>query len=629
MCGICGILNFDKGIGIDASLLWKMTDTMDHRGPDDAGIRTGENWGVGHRRLSIIDITGGQQPMSVDEGPHELTIVFNGEIYNYLELRRELQKSGFRFKTDSDTEVVLIAYKHWGNDCVNRIEGMFSFAIWNHCEQQFFLCRDRLGIKPLYYYKGLRTMVFASEIRAILASSIVAADIEKSCLNSFLTLGYSPSPKTMFKGIFKLLPGHAMTVASNGTLKAWPYWSFDQIPITDLDFTDAKKKLGDLLRESVKMRLMSEVPLGVFLSGGLDSSAITAIMSRISGQKIKTFSVGYENADSTNELPFAGKVANLFGTEHHEFILKPFHFLDSIPQMVEIAEEPLVETPAIPLYQIAKAAKPHATVLLSGEGSDEVFGGYGLYRKMLQMEKGFRYPVVGTKKLFPIMHNIPQAFLPGDRLKKYMDWISNPLENRYRGTSADVTNRIRRSFYARDFLLYLQKKPYLDDRFNSWFKDVAHRDVLSKMLYVDSKTWLPDDLLLKADKMTMAASIELRVPFLDHKIVTFAASLPAHYKIYKGEGKFILKKLMEGVLPKDIIYRKKKGFTVPTQQWFTGKLLKPARDIIMSEKLMNRGWFQKGYLETMFDRHSRGREDYSRRIFSLLVLYHWLDIHRI
>jgi asparagine synthase (glutamine-hydrolysing) len=617
MCGICGILYFGNHQIDDLSLIASMADTMAHRGPDDSGNYLNGPCGLGHRRLSIIDIAGGHQPMKCDvEGGFQV-IAYNGEVYNYLDLRLELAALGYKFRTDSDTEVVLKAYQEWGDCCVERLRGMFAFAIWDETQKTLFLARDRMGIKPLYYYLGREGFVFASEVRAILASSLAYSELEKSALDVFLSLGYTPCPDTMFKGVLKLAPGHTMTVDTNGTIKAKTYWNFNKVLPATFSFADAKEKLQKLLCESVQMRLMSEVPLGVFLSGGLDSSAITALMSQESSQPVKTFSVGYEGDDETNELPYARKIANLFGTEHHEFILKPHDFIDSIPKMVEMSEEPLVEIPAIALYQIAKVAKPHATVLLSGEGSDEVFGGYGLYNKMLNMER--------ARVFRKLVGFIPNSCLPGDKLKKYADWLSHTVSDRYRGTSADLTERIKHSFYSPGFLEFTQENNYLDETFLRYFGDVGGQPLLSQLLYVDSKTWLPDDLLLKADKMTMATSVELRVPFLDHKIVEFAASLPPEYKIKNGEGKFILKKLMEKYLPKEIIYRKKMGFAVPTKRWFAGDLLGPAKDIVFSKTLMDTGWFQKKYLENMFDRHSKGKEDYSRRIFSLLVLYHWLE----
>ena len=530
MCGFCGILSFEKNVGVDPSLIARISSTLSHRGPDESGVYVKGRIGLGHRRLSIIDIEDGHQPMkSHSHDGASQVIVYNGEIYNYLALRRELKDLGHRLRTKSDTEVLLAAYRQWGHQCVDRLRGMFAFAIWNEANNILFLARDHMGIKPLYYHLGHNSFVFASEVRAILATPLVGSNLEKSALDAFLTLGYTPSPKTMFKGVLKLMPGHAMTVDADGKVQTWAYWNFNRVtPAAPLTFNDSKERLRELLQKSVRMQLMSEVPLGVFLSGGLDSSAIVATICQVSGQRVKTFSVGYEGDNAANELPFARKIARLFGTEHHEFILTPYDFLDSIPQMVGMAEEPLVEAPAIPLYQIAKAAKPHATVLLSGEGSDELFGGYGLYQKMLQMER--RFPLLRALKC------VPHCLVPGDRIKKYVDWFSSPLAARYRGTSANVTQRIRRSFYSPNFLDYVKRDRYVDDAFHRWFRDVAQRDTLTQLLYVDAKTWLPDDLLLKADKMTMAASIELRVPFLDHKIVEFASSLPVNFKIRNGEG---------------------------------------------------------------------------------------------
>jgi asparagine synthase (glutamine-hydrolysing) len=619
MCGFCGILRFSKSTGVDPSLIAHMSATLTHRGPDDAGLYVEGQIGIGHRRLSIIDVAGGHQPMKSHAYGVSQVIVYNGENYNYMALRRELKGLGHTFRTASDTEVLLTAYGEWGNDCVNHLRGMFAFAIWDESKKSLFLARDRMGIKPLYYYQDDEFVIFASEIKAIFASGMVESSMEYSALDSFLTLGYVPGPMTMSKGISKLLPGHSITIDENGKTEVECYWNFNKITPNPISFSGAQEKLDQLLTDSVEMRLMSEVPLGVFLSGGLDSSAITALMSRITDQRIKTFTLGYEGADEANELGFARKVASLFGTEHHEITLEPYDFIDSIPELVKITEEPLAQSTAISLYQIAKEAKRYATVLLSGEGSDEVFGGYGLYKRMLAIDR--------TRGLFKFFGMIPDACLPGDRFKKYADWFSSAVEDRYRGTSGYLTERIKRHFYSSELLNYIKHNNYLEKTFFRWFKDVDGQPPLSQLLYVDSKTWLVEDLLLRADKMTMATSVELRVPFLDHKVVEFASSLPDRYKISNGEGKFILKKLMEKYLPKEIIYRKKMGFSVPTKRWFAGDLLEPAKDIIFSRKLLDTGWFQKKYLESMFDRHCRGKEDNSVRIFSLLVLYHWLDIY--
>jgi asparagine synthase (glutamine-hydrolysing) len=619
MCGICGVIDDKNNDSLGQKIITRMCDSMAHRGPNDSGIYSVGNCSLGHRRLSIIDISGGQQPMSIDKNGESFNIVYNGEIYNYLDLRSQLSTRGYKFRTKSDTEVILQAYRAWGEECVNRFRGMFSFGIWNSSRNSLFLARDRLGIKPLYYCQEKGLFFFASEIKAILASKIVESTIEKKVLDSYLTLGYVPAPFTFFKGIFKLLPGQSLTIDSSGKIKDKRYWNFNNTKVSKISFLDAKKNLDQLLKKSVEMRLMSEVPLGVFLSGGLDSSAIVALMCQLTDQRIKTFSVGYEGASEANELFFAKQIAKQFQTDHHEFIMKPYDFFDSIKELVTITEEPLVEAAAIPLYQISKKAKPHATVLLSGEGSDEIFAGYSLYHKTLMINRFF--------PIGKLLRFVPDLCLPGDKAKKYADWLSSSVCDRFRGASGDLTARVKQSFYSQGLWEYSRKNNYLDETFSQWFRDVEGKPPLFQILYVNSKTWLPDDLLLKADKMTMATSVELRVPFLDHKIVEFAASLPSNFKLYKKEGKFILKKLMENYLPKQIIYRKKMGFTVPTRRWFAGNLLGPARDLIFSKKLLETGWFRQKYLEMMFDRHSSGKEDYSRRIFSLLVLYHWLEIY--
>ena len=617
MCGICGVLNANDNPLVERERIVEMRDAMVHRGPDDCGVFLDGPCALGHRRLSIIDIATGSQPMIAEEDGFLCAIVFNGEVYNYQELRSELINLGHFFITKSDTEVILRGYKQWGESVVEKLRGMFAFAIWNGEEKELFIARDRMGIKPLYYFLSSDAFIFASEIKAILASGHTKGEIEPLSLDSFLTLGYVPGPLTMFKNIQKLMPGHTLTVEVGRKPAIRCYWDFAQIEMETIPFAEACYRVEELLKDSVKMRLMSEVPLGVFLSGGLDSSAVVALMSQVTDNQIKTFSVGYEGADEYSELAFARKVAKQYETDHYEFVLKPFDFLEFIPELVKVAEEPLVETAAIPLYQISRVAKEFATVLLSGEGGDEVFAGYGLYRKMLAIEK------VAPLRFFFDM--IPSNLFPGDKYKKYLDWLSAPLDERYKGISGDITSRIRREFYTEDFLKLCLDSNYLNNVFQKYLSAVSRRDKLFKMQYVDSKTWLADDLLLKADKMTMACAVELRVPFLDHKVVEFGATLAGTYKVNGVNGKFILKKVMEKYLPHEILYRRKMGFSVPTRVWFKGELFEKAAEILLSDTIMSTGFFQKKYIEGMLKRHRGGKEDYSRRIFSLLVLYHWLQ----
>lgn len=618
MCGICGMLTFDGENRIDQNRIIEMMDSIAHRGPDDSGTYLNGPCSLGHRRLSIIDIATGQQPMVSQEDGYASAIVFNGEIYNYLQVKSELEGLGHRFKTKSDTEVILLAYRHWGERCVEKLNGMFAFAIWDQRKKELFLARDRMGEKPLYYAfcKGL--LIFASEIKALLASGLLKAEMEYCVLDSFLTLGYVPASKTMFKGIFKLLPGYSLSMGMDGEPRTRCYWNFEAMEErAQPSFLEAVDQLDHMLANTVKMRMMSEVPLGVFLSGGLDSSSIVAMMSKVATQRVKTFSVGFREIDGVSELGFARKVADKFETEHHEFLLDPQDFFDFIPTLVETSEEPLVETAAIPLYKISRIAKEFATVLLSGEGGDEVFAGYGLYRRMLSMEK------VGA--LGKAVGFLPNVLAPGDKRKKYLDWLAMPLSERYRGTSADLTDRIKTEFYSPEFLEYCRNTNYTEQIFRNYFNDIAQQDPLRRMQYVDSKTWLADDLLLKADKMTMASAVELRVPFLDHEVVEFGARLPLSYKINGGNGKYILKKLMERYLPMDIVYRPKMGFSMPTRKWFGSDLITQARETLLSDTILGTGFFRKDYIESILLRQENGKEDYSRRIFSLVVLYHWLN----
>jgi asparagine synthase (glutamine-hydrolysing) len=617
MCGICGMLTFDGERQVDLDRISRMSDAIAHRGPDDSGFYLKGPCSLGHRRLSIIDIATGQQPMIDQEDGRVSVIVFNGEIYNYLDVKRELETLGHNFRTKSDTEVILTAYKQWGERCVEKLRGMFAFAVWDERERELFLARDRMGEKPLYYYSGENFFLFASEIKALLASGLLKAELELLAVDSFLTLGYVPAPQTMFKQIFKLLPGYSLSIGMNGEPRTRCYWNFKAIEEKAPSFPQAVDELEQLLTESVKMRLMSEVPLGVFLSGGLDSSSVVALMSKVTNQKIKTFSVGFSESEGTSELEFARKVADKFETEHHEFTLNSQDFFDFIPKLVSISEEPLVETAAIPLYEISKIAKEFATVLLSGEGGDEVFAGYSLYKRMLSLEKAGM--LRGAAKL------VPNALVPGDKYKKYLDWVSKPLSRRYRGTSADLTDRSKKEFYSPDFLDYSRSTNYTERVFLTYFDDVAKQSPLQQMQYVDSKTWLADDLLLKADKMTMACAIELRVPFLDHEVVEYGARLPMTYKINGGSGKHILKKLMERYLPMDIVHRPKMGFSMPTRKWFESNLITQARETLLSDTILNTGLFRKKYIESILHRHKTGKEDYSRRIFSLVVLFHWFN----
>lgn len=617
MCGIFGMKYVDPGMTVNREMIVKATDLMSRRGPDDAGYWVQGSLGLGHRRLSIIDLSPlGHQPMFNEDG--RIALVYNGEIYNFQELYAQLCAKGHVFRSRSDSEVIIHAYEEWGYDCVQKFNGMFAFAIWDEVKRSLWLVRDRLGVKPLYYYWDGNVFIFASEIKPILKSGVVKAEMNERVLDAYFSLGYVPGPDTIFKGIMKLVPGNFLSL-QNGSLTQQEYWDFADVNEMSLTPRQYEERLEELLRDSIFKRLRSDVPLGVFLSGGLDSSAVVALMSEINSEAINTFTVGYDMEKNFSEEPFAALVASSFNTRHNVFKLEPTAFFSSMEKLVEFAEEPIVEPAAIALYHISKMARQDATVLLSGEGSDELFGGYYLYEIMKKIDRFQRVipaPLHGFAKF-------AASFSGQLKLKKYADWLHLPLEKRYQGTSSYLTDSMKKTIYSRDF--YATKGSYLEETFSAHFTKVrGKKDSLGKMLYVDTKTWLADDLLVKADKMTMAASIELRVPFLDYRLVELAASYPSEMKISAGNGKVILKSLMKSRLPETIVNRKKMGFPVPLTDWFKGELAYSMQKIKDSAELKN--WISPQFIENSF---GAGRSaviaDNGKLVMSLLVLLFWRD----
>lgn len=614
MCGIAGIIFKDSSRAVSPELMREMTRAMVHRGPDDEGVYTHTNVGMGHRRLSIIDLSlAGHQPMTNED--ETVWVVLNGEIYNFRELRAQLEKKGHIFKSHTDTEVVIHSYEEWGRECLQKFEGMFAFAVYDKKRKNIFLARDRVGIKPLYFYNDDKVCVFASEIKAILKTGFMRSDVNHKAIDFYMSIGYVPAPETIFRGIYKLEPGNYMIV-SEINIEQGEYWTLNSGGYGLMSFDTARERFEELILECVGSHLVSDVPLGVFLSGGLDSSAMVAYMSRILKEPVKTFSVGYKDSEEVNELGFARKIADKFKTEHHEFILEPDDFFDSIDTFLNYSEEVIVESAAIALYQLSKVASSHVTVLLSGEGADELFGGYPLYWKMKQLERYHKFA-----RFAPSSLSGPLSSVMSEKIQKYIHWISVPFESRYRTVSCDVIPTFKNRMYSGDF------RKEVNGRVENFFDDVYSRlsgmSMLQKMLYVDTKYWLPDDLLVKADKMTMATSVELRVPFLDHKLVEFAFGLPDEFKIGNDQGKLIVKKAAESILPHEIIYRQKKGFPVPVGQWFTGDLYNEAAAVLLDKKTVERGYFNPDYIKNILTSHKKGEQDLSRRIFSLLTLELW------
>ena len=611
MCGICGIVNFDTGHTVNRRTLAAMTDRIAHRGPDDSGYFCSGYVGLGHRRLSIIDLSGGHQPMFNED--ETVAVVFNGEIYNYAELAAELESRGHTFKTRSDTETIVHAYEEWGDDCVTRFRGMFAFALWDRVFQRLLVVRDRLGIKPLYYYYDRDSFLFASEIKSLLELPSVPREVDEAALNLYLSLRYVPGPRTMFRHISKLQPGHLMVV-ENGHVHTRRYW--DTGYLFTSGSTSNPADFEPLLEESVRLRMIADVPLGVFLSGGIDSSAILAMMTKLrQGEPVKTFSIGYESpegiADENNEFLYARQAANAFGAEHHEFTLGALDFRDVIPQLVWHLDEPLADPSCIPLYFISRLARQHITVVLSGEGADEILAGYGIYSKMQTLERLGRVP--GARSLAGLL---AQMF-PEGRYQDILRTAAKSLAMRYRG----VSRGFRSSLQAR-LTGQAETSAALDTVFAPVFENVSSASALDQMLYADSKIWLPDDLLLKADKMTMANALELRVPFLDHKLVEFAAQLPPSAKLSRGVGKTLLRKTMQGVLPDSILHRPKKGFPVPTMDWLRGPLKEFTRETLLASDSACRGYFQPHVLQEIVDQHESGATR-QQELWTLLVFEHW------
>lgn len=615
MCGICGIVHKEIAERIDFNLLKCMAESIRHRGPDEDGFFIQKNVGLANRRLSIIDIAGGRQPIFNED--KSISIIFNGEIYNHQLLRNKLITRGHTYYTKSDTESIVHAYEEYGTQCLHHLRGMFAFALYDNNKKILFLARDRFGKKPLYYYKDEKVFLFGSEIKCILKSNFIKTEANPETIDAFLSIGYVPGRETLFKNIYKLEPAQYLLLQEDFNIVIKKYWGIEDTQVRRISYQDACVILKQKLLESVKMRLMSEVPLGVFLSGGLDSSSIVALMSRVVSQPIKTFSLGYKDHPQANELAHARIIAQRFKTEHHEFYLEPLDFFESINLMLEHTEEPLADTAAIALYKLAKMAKPIATVLLSGEGADELLAGYEIYARMKIMEILYRIGGLIPAGLFTYSLNNKHM---REKIIKYIDFVRMPFHKRYRSISFSLTNSIKEKMYTEDFKKGLSH--YFESFFDELHKNVSQDTMLRRMLYIDIKTWLPDDILLKSDRMTMAASVELRAPFLDHQLAEFCFSLPDSYKIRGNRGKYILHEIMRDELPQEILHRKKMGFPVPVSSWLGKELKLKARRILMSKRALERNYFREEYINRLFERIDRG-EDLGRRIFSLLVLELW------
>lgn len=619
MCGICGKLIFDKDARVSSRLLKSMADSISHRGPDDEGFYVSGQVGLGFRRLSIIDLSGGHQPLSNEDGT--VWIVFNGEIYNYQELRTWLLTKGHTFKTQSDTEVIVHLYEEMGESCVNKLRGMFAFAIWNVTKRTLLLARDRIGIKPLYYYLGRNSLLFASELKAILVDSTVERALVPAMIDRTLTFNYLPGEETLLQDIHKLAPGSYMLV-EDGKATIRHYWdlSFEESSLT---LSQAEQRLADLLEESMKLHMISDVPVGFLLSGGVDSTAMLGLAGGKTEQALSSFTIGFADPGIIDERPYARLAAAKYGTDHHELTITSKDFEDFLPQYIRSMEEPVCEPPAVALYFISRLAREYVKVLISGEGGDEAFAGYQVYRNMLWLERLKRLlgPVTGVLSKSLLYANLA---LKSRRVARYAPLLTMPLESNYlSGTTNRMAffNEYPDRAYTKEFSQFVNKGHSFDAATQYWQRGVTD-DIVNKMLYVDTKTWLPHDLLLKADKMTMANSIELRVPFLDHKLLEFAASLPGNYKVRGLTTKFIAKKVLREKVPQQILKRRKAGFPVPFSNWLRNDLRAWLCDILRDRETLSRGYFKTEGIDYLLSENVR-HGTYTKELFTLAVLELW------
>jgi asparagine synthase (glutamine-hydrolysing) len=613
MCGIAGLYNFRSGRPVEPETLRTMGACLAHRGPDDEGYYHEGPLGLAHKRLTILDTSSrGRQPMFSEDA--QVSIIFNGEIYNFLELRAELEDRGHTFRTRTDTEVLLRLYRTEGEAMLEKLNGMFAFAIWDRRAQSLFIARDRLGIKPLYYTISGDGITFASEVKALLAVSPAEPRVDLEMLDAYMSLGYVPTERTLFAGIEKLQPGWSLRVDRDG-LRFRQYWDLHPDP-EEMGEEECIRRSVDLLRDSVRLQLRSDVPLGVFLSGGVDSSAVVALMHEMGIRDIRTFTVAYDFGPAYDETRWSRMVARKFNTIHREIFVSPEAFQELIPHLVWHMDEPVTESAAISLYFVSKLAREDVVVVLSGEGSDEVFGGYPIYKYMALLERYRRLPGALRRGVI----NPALNFL-GGKWKKYTDLSNRPLAERYTGVSFYETP-------VKNSLL----KPEVRNLFNGssmpgligrYYEKTEGLDPLLQMMYLDVKSWLPDDLLIKADKMTMATSVELRVPFLDHRVVELGGRIPPRYRIKRWTTKYILKKAMEPYLPKEILYRGKMGFPTPLALMFKGELRGYVEDVLGSDQFLDRGYFQPEMVRRMLREHASGEQDHHRVLWQLLVLEEW------
>jgi len=620
MCGITGIFDTHGASEISRALLDRMNETQFHRGPDEGGLHLEPGVGLGHRRLSIIDLSSGQQPLFNEDG--SVVVVFNGEIYNFQQLVPELEALGHVFRTHSDTEVIVHAWEAWGESCVSRFRGMFAFALWDRKQETLFVVRDRFGVKPLYYaFLDSGEFIFGSELKSLMAHPGLAREIDPLAVEEYFAYGYVPEPRTIFKRVCKLPPGFTLTL-KRGQARALPkqYWDMPFTPVAVKDEASAMDELVERMQESIRLRMIADVPLGAFLSGGVDSSAVVAMMATQSRTPVSTCSIGFDDP-AYNEIEFAQQVADRYHTRHHVETVASNDF-SLVDKLAQVYDEPYADSSALPTYRVCELARKHVKVALSGDGGDEHFAGYRRYRWFRYEERlravmplALRRPLFGTLgKLYPKADWAPKVL----RAKTTFEALArDTVEGYFHGVSL-LSDAQRKQLFSPAFKRELQGYEAVEV-LRRHAAVAPTDDPLSLVQYLDMKTYLVGDILTKVDRASMAHALEVREPLLDHELMGWVSGLPIDLKLNGTEGKYLLKKAMEPYLPHDVLYRKKMGFAVPLEAWFRGSLAATIRNVVLGERLASTGMFNQNFLRQVVEAHQSGRRDYSVILWTVLM----------
>jgi asparagine synthase (glutamine-hydrolysing) len=620
MCGICGVVDFGRGDAATASTLATMNHTLRHRGPDEDGTCRTEHAVLAMHRLRIIDLAGGRQPLA-NEG-ETVWVVYNGEIYNFRELRADLERRGHAFRTRSDTEVIVHAYEEFGEGCLDRLRGMFAFAVWDSRSQRLFLARDRLGIKPLHYWASGDRIAFASEIKALLHVPDVSPCLEERALDLYLTYGYIPSPYTIFRTIHKLPPAHYL-IAERGRVTVRCYWDFTPADASTKSVREYREELRERLQESVRAHLVSDVPLGAFLSGGLDSSTVVALMSKALSGPVKTFSIGFREG-AFNELPYARAVAERYGTDHHTLIVEP-RAVERLPELLTHFDEPFGDQSAIPTYLVSEFARRQVTVVLTGDGGDEIFGGYEWQRRYLMTRRLHLLPLSIRRRL-PSLASALGAPMPQrakqEKVRNFLLDAASPAEDGYLRRLTLFDASARASLYSPDLRSHLDGWDS-QAALRHWVQRLPTTDFRNRMVYADTHFYCPEDCLTKVDRMTMAWSLEARVPLLDHTLVEFMASVPPDLKLRGLTSKYLLRQVVRDLLPAPLLAKRKQGFSIPLGGWLRGPLRGTLCDTLLGDRARGRGWLRPDMIARMINQHTTGERDHAHRLWALLALELW------